>query len=213
MQSKTSLKRVDHLIFGAPSLAVGVEAIRDLLGVDPGPGGRHPAFGTCNALLSLGPEQYLEIIAPDPDLPAPEQGRLFDLESLREPRMITWVLRTYDIHADRRRGLDAGARLGEISGGSRTNPDGSVLEWRLTDPYAFPLDGALPFLLDWGNAPHPGGVAPPAGTIADLRIEHPEPNTVIRALAGFGMDLAVAAGASSRIMATIETANGGVVVS
>jgi hypothetical protein len=212
MQSKTSIARVDHLIYGAPSLDTGVAAIRDLLGVEPGPGGRHPAFGTRNALLSLGPEQYFEIIAPDPDLAAPPQGRLFDLEALAEPRLIAWVLRTYDIHGDAERAQEAGVTLGAISGGSRTNPDGSVLEWRLTDPYAFSLDGAMPFLLDWGNAPHPGGSAPPAGTLTALHIEHPEPEKVERGLASFGMDLPVVAGASCRLEATIETAAGRVTV-
>ncbi|NKB87124.1 MAG: VOC family protein [Acidobacteria bacterium] len=211
-QSNESLKRVDHLIFGAASLDAGIQAIEEILGVRPGPGGRHPAFGTCNALLSLGPETYLEVIAPDPGLPAPEQGRLFDLGSLETPRLVTWVLRTYDIDDDVARAASGGVTLGAVDEGSRTNPDGSVLRWRLTDPYVYPLDGAAPFLLDWGNAPHPGGSAPPAGSITGLRFETPNAAAVRSMLKALDLGFGVDDGAEFQLAATLETARGPVVL-
>ena len=43
-------------------------------------GGSHPGLGTHNALLSLGDESYLEIIAPDPTQPKPDHPRIFGLD-------------------------------------------------------------------------------------------------------------------------------------
>lgn len=206
-----NLARVDHLIFGAPSLEIGVDAVRDLLGVEPGPGGRHPAFGTCNALLSLGPETYLEIMAPDRELPAPAQGRLFDLAALEAPRLVTWALRSYSIEDDVVRANAAGVPLGAVSRGSRTNGDGSELRWRMSDPYAFPMGGPIPFLLDWGDSPHPGGMTPPAGSLSALILRHPDAEALRAALDGIGLNLPVEAGPAG-LTATIATASGPVIL-
>ena len=35
--------------------------------------------------------------------------------------------------------------LGPVLSGSRTKPDGSEISWKFTDPYAMPIDGAIPF--------------------------------------------------------------------
>ena len=83
---------IDHLVFGVPDLAQGVESIEQRTGVRARFGGQHPGRGTHNALLSLGGRQYLEIIAPDPDQPdAP--GLLFpELNVLSGPKLIAWAI-------------------------------------------------------------------------------------------------------------------------
>ena len=164
---------IDHIVYGVPDLAVGISEIEDLLGVRPVIGGRHPDFGTHNALVSLGPGTYLEIIAPDPDSPVPVAGRAFGVTENRDPGIITWALRTDSIRQVADAAAAAGVNIGEIAEGKRERPDGVVLSWQLSNPDPMPLGGAIPFLIDWGDTPHPAGSAPRAGELIGFRIEHP----------------------------------------
>ena len=98
----------DHVVVAARTLEEGTAWCEATLGATPVEGGRHGAMGTHNRLLGLGPggyeRMYLEIIALDPDAPAPARARWFDLDSpaLRAevaiaPRLVHWVARCNDI--------------------------------------------------------------------------------------------------------------------
>ena len=78
------MNEADHLVVGALTLDAGCDWVEERLGVRPQPGGQHVKMGTHNALLSLGPRLYLEVIAIDPAGSAPARARWFDLD---EPRM------------------------------------------------------------------------------------------------------------------------------
>lgn len=58
--------QIDHIILGAPELESAMTAFEQQTGVRPLHGGLHPNLGTENALVSLGDDFYLEIIAPHP---------------------------------------------------------------------------------------------------------------------------------------------------
>ncbi len=201
---------VDHLIYAAPDLDAGVERLESILGVRAVPGGRHPGYGTRNALLALGPETYLEVLAPDPDGPEPERPRLFGIDRLDAPGLAAWVAKESDLEgrveaADRR-----GVKLGEILSGGREGPDGSVLAWRLTDPHVVLGDGIVPFLIDWGRTERPARTAPKGCTLLGLRAEHPDPARIGAMLLALGVELAVESGRAPALIATIGTARGDV---
>lgn len=203
---------IDHLLYASADLQRGINEIESLLGVRPVRGGHHPQYGTHNALLSLGPGIYLEIIARDPQLPPPRRGALIDVPSNAESHLVTWVYRTSDIQDSAAAAAEAAVKLGSVESGSRTKPDGSEIRWRLTDPYARPLDGAVPFLINWGNTVHPSLVVPSGGQLLELVIEHPEAERVRSALTVLGADITVIAGDEYRLYAKVATKDGLVVL-
>ena len=199
---------VDHLIYAAPHLDAGVERLESILGVRAIPGGRHPSYGTRNALLALGPEAYLEVLAPDPDAPPPERPRLFEIDRLDAPKLAAWAARNSDLEGRVEAAHRGGVELGEIQSGGRERPDGSVLAWRLTDPHVVLGDGIIPFLIDWGTTESPARAAPKGCTLLRLRAEHPDPARIGAMLLALGVELAVESGRAPALIATIGTARG-----
>jgi hypothetical protein len=174
--------------------------------VRPVPGGRHPDLGTHNAQLGLGPECYLEVLAPDPASEHPADLEALLGVDLTQPRLATWVMRAENIEHVRARA--EAVSLGAIVHGHRDNPDGTRVAWRVTEPFVFPLNGAVPFLIAWGDTPHPGSRLKPAGALQRLSVEHPEVDAVRAALKALGIDLPVKPGPVPRLRATIATEKG-----
>lgn len=140
----------DHLAIAARTLAEGAEWLQGRLGVKAEPGGRHPGLGSHNMLLSLGPGEYLELIAPDPQADAPP--RWFGLDGFDgPPRLAGWVARSAPLVATE------GTTIADASRGD--------LRWRITLPGAgqMPCAGAQPMLIDWGAGPHPSDRLPDRG--------------------------------------------------
>lgn len=198
---------VDHLLYAVTDLEAGCDEIERVLGVRPVAGGRHPRYGTHNALLSLGPATYLEVIAPDPGLAVPERGVLFPGQA-GPGRIVTWVLRSESIDETAAAAVAGGVGLGPVESGRRENPDGTTLSWKLSDPYAMPYGGAVPFLIHWGDTPHPAATAPRGGELIGLRIEHDAPEPLREALSVLGVEMDVRNGDRFRLIARIRTATG-----
>lgn len=202
------MKRLDHLLIGTRDLAGGVAWIAERLGVKPVFGGRHPHGGTANYLLSLGPDIYLEVIGPDPEADPGSEPPPFGIETLLEPRIVTWAAKGSGIESLVAAASADGVPLGQARAGSRTRPDGAELTWELSDPAPFPCDGLVPFFIDWGDTPHPSTSAPEGGELISLRAEHPEPGEARRMLAALDLDLTIEDGPTPALVARIRTASG-----
>jgi len=202
------LSSVDHLVYATPELQLGIERIEKALGLRATPGGQHLGRGTRNALVSLGPGTYLEIIGPDPEQPSPAQPRPFGIDDLNEPRLVTWAAKGRNLErfaSDARRD---GVKLGEVMPGSRRRADGVVLSWRYTDPRTVVADGVVPFFIDWGQTPHPASTATPGASLIGLRAEHPDPEPVQKALSRLGLDIRVQRGPRAALIATVSSPRG-----
>lgn len=160
---------LDHLVVGAATLEQGVAWCESTFGVTPGPGGRHAFMGTHNRLLRLLgdaplvlPDAYFEIIAVDPQAPAPARPRWFGLDRpevqaalAQGPRLMHWVARADDPEALRSRWAALGLDPGPVESAERATPHG-LLRWRITIPPdgVPPGGGTVPALIAW-EVSHP----------------------------------------------------------
>jgi hypothetical protein len=200
---------MDHLVFGVPDLAQGIDLVERRTGVRARFGGQHPGRGTHNALLSLGGRQYLEIIARDPDQrDAP--GLLFPaLEGLSEPRFIAWAVAVESVADVAKRARAANiVSIGPLDG-SRAQSDGSLLTWK-TLRIDSPIEG-VPFFIEWrASAAHPSQNSPSGCRLTSFAIEHPDPEQIGRVLRSLGAEAEaiITAGSRVRMRARLQTPKG-----
>ena len=202
------LRRLDHLVYAVPDLEAGVAALEQRLGVRASAGGQHPGRGTRNALIALGPDSYLEILAPDPTQPRPAAGRWFGVDEQAPARLAGWAAKGSGLEKVVASAAARGVPLGAVAAGSRQRPDGVTLKWTLTDPGVAPGVALLPFFIDWADSPHPAATAARGPVLISLRAEHPRPDLAREPLAAIGLDLRVEQGPRPALVATLRTVSG-----
>lgn len=177
---------LDHILLGVNDLDRGIAWMEERSGVRAMFGGVHPGRGTRNALLSLGPRSYLEIIAPDPAqlssaTPAESMGN--HLKAFTEPRLIGWAAHTVSLMEVVKKAAAAGIDIQNPRDGSRARPDGKILRWR-SAALKSDFDGVLPFFIEWSaETIHPSQDAPAGCTLERFSIESPSVKD-IRLVAG-----------------------------
>jgi Glyoxalase-like domain len=198
---------MDHLVFGVPDLARGIELVERQTGVRPRFGGRHPGRGTHNALLSLGGRQYLEIIAIDPEqTEAP--GLLFpELKGLSQPKLIAWAVAVESVADAAERAKAANIEtIGPLEG-SRAQA-GSMLRWKTLRIGGPPVEG-VPFFIEWQKGtPHPSESSPAGCRLTSFEIEHADAKQMRRMLEGLGVEATITSGSSVRLKARLQTPKG-----
>lgn len=199
---------LDHLVVTAASLEAGTDCVQQLLGVPLEPGGSHLRMGTHNALLRLGKARYLEVIAIDPQAPAPLRPRWFGLDrpvALAMPRLAGWVARVEDIQAA---SIAVHHAFGDIEAMRR-----GELEWQITIPADghLPFEGLAPMLIQWAAGPHPAERLQDRGcALVGLEAFHPQAahiNSLLQPL-GCQDSYVVSPLAFPRLVAHIQTPGG-----
>jgi hypothetical protein len=206
---------VDHLLLGVSDLNRGVAEIEKMTGVKAVIGGSHPGVGTRNALISLGGKQYLEIIAPDPNQNA--YNFHIDVRTFSAPRLITWAAMTTDINAAARRARAASHQVFGPRDGSRARPDGKLLKWKtlgVLNKFGLQNVEPVPFFIEWAaDSAHPSQDSPKGCALQGFEIEHPDPESLIGALKGLGIQAEVKQGSNVKLTATLQTPRGGLELS
>ncbi|MCB1959804.1 MAG: VOC family protein [Rhodocyclaceae bacterium] len=176
--------RLDHLIVTAPTLAEGVAAVEVSLGVSMSAGGQHVLMGTHNAVLRLGEDEYLEVIAVDPEGAAPERPRWFGLsQRVTKPGLAHWALSGQDIDAW---AANLGLAAEEVIPMQRGD-----FEWRISVPADghLPEGGVQPSLIQWDAGGHPTERLPDAGCrLLALVLQHPMPALIQACLESVDVD-------------------------
>lgn len=200
------LHQIDHLLYGVRDLQEGIDYIHELTGVKPVIGGSHPGLGTHNALMGLGNNIYFEIIAPDPHQEV--ERTWMDLDQLENPKLFRWAATTQNVMAVRDKGLAGGIDIGAVKSGSRYKPDGSQLEWTLSDPNMNLAHGLIPFFIDWGEKGNPTPQLPTGCILISFKAAHPQPQKVDRLLNILGLQMEVDQGPDVLLTAEIMTPKG-----
>ena len=161
---------LDHIAVSGETLEDARSFVEESLGVPMVAGGRHAVFHTHNTLLGLDGGLYLEAIAIDPDAPAPDRPRWFDLDRFKgRPRVTNWICRV--------------AQLSDIlpeiplDFGDPVDLERGDLRWQM----AVPADGILPFdncapaLIQWKTDVHPASLLTSQGVrLRKLTVYHPQ---------------------------------------
>ena len=206
------MPHLDHLVWGVRDLPEGIAALTILTGLTPVTGGSHPGNGTRNALLPLGNACYLEALAPDPAQDV-ANSRGAGLLALAHPRLLTFAVACDDIDVVAARIAESGLPMPQVLAMSRTQPDGEVLRWRLAHITGHDFGGLVPFLIAWGDTPHPSRLGPAGCTLARLVLRHPQHERLSALLACLDLDDAVAINCvpgSAALFAELHTPRGSV---
>jgi len=171
--------RLDHLAVVCTDLAEGAAWVETVLGAKLTAGGKHARYGTHNRLLGLGPDLYLEVIAPDPEA-APQGPRWFGLDAVSgAPRLGNWIVACDDLGA---------ALVSSPNGvGEAVDLERGDLRWRIAVPSngSLPMGGGWPTLIEWApETRHPALRLPDSGLrLKRLTIRHPQAGDIASQLA------------------------------
>jgi len=174
-----NLLRLDHLALAAETLDAGRAHVEDALGVELATRGEHPQMATHNHLLSLGPEEYFEVISVNPDAPAPDRPRWFNLDNFDgPPRLTNWILATDDLEAAVAALPEGFGRPIALQRGdfrwSMAVPDNGILPW----------GGWGPALIQWHGDKHPAPLLPDQGIrLGAFVLHHPDATEIALTLA------------------------------
>lgn len=161
--------QVDHVIYaaGPEGLDATAERLSRALGMGATPGGRHPSWGTRNAVIPLACTAYLEVVevVDRPIALEADFGAAIAAGSDAGGGWLGWVVAVDDIGA-------WAARLGSaVAEGVRRRPDGTELRWRTLCSDILDTDPDLPFPITW-DVPadqHPSAGDPGSSTPGSSR--------------------------------------------
>ena len=121
--------------------------------------------------------------------------------------LVGWAVACEDIDLTVEQARSAGFDPGDVIDGHRRTADGTTLAWRITSNAQ--AAGVIPFLISWGDTPHPAASAPPGLRLESLYLEHPDPDSITAALRVLGTTVPVIRADRAALVAHIIGPTGG----
>ena len=208
-----NLAYIDHIILSIDDLQRGMDLLEQATGIRPVFGGAHPGRGTQNALLSLGNNQYIELLAPNlADTSAAVQQSADRIKAgyaqFTKPFPNGWAVQVSNADVERARLIEKGFNASEVRPGSRAKPDGQTLRWKTFDPWGL-QNNLLPFVIEWGaGTRHPSTTSPTGCKLVDFSLQSTAADSMRAMFARAGYPLKITSGASDRLTVTIDCPGG-----
>ena len=190
---------IDHAVVAVPDLDEATQVFQKV-GLVLARGGRHPAHGTHNALIGLGPACYLEIVAADPTA-CPKSQRGQRIASVARATLLEVLLRAPERIADHPSAAITGPFEGE-----RIGDDGNVVRWQL-HRVVTAAGERLPDLIRW-RSEHPAAALAPQAQLTSVGLGVRDVAAASRALDALGALDGIDLIEGGQLRATIETPAG-----
>jgi hypothetical protein len=197
---------LDHLLWEAFNLPESEAHFTELTGVTPAYGGTHPSTGTHNSLLGLGESAYLEIIAPNPDLPQ-WKDLPRNMPAGFTPGLIGFAMQTPDINATYAQLQATGSEVRRHSF-SRKLPGGSTLTWQSVVLPQSPFGRCTPFFVQLEGGPHPSETAPRGCELLSLTAGYPKPEALTQFYIRLKLNIPIYAAERAELTAIVQTPKG-----
>ncbi len=198
--------RIDHLVYYDADLSGARAHFAGCMDNAPAYGGEHPGEGTANAVLSLGPFTYLEILGRD--VKQDESALDPEVRGLSGAGLYHWAVGGVDLAELATRAERAGLRGGALVPGGRVKPDGKWLGWTCWGLRDHGFGSLIPFFIDWMDSEHPAVGAPSGGQLRSLIVSTPRAQELRGIFGVLGLDIDVREAGRAGILATLESHRG-----
>ena len=206
---KIGNRTIDHIVYCVHDLDQAILDFKSLLGVSPIFGGYHTTQGTKNALLNLGNQCYLELLAIDLSNESVKGDRWMGIDMLSQPQITRWALKSVDLESDSEIINRYNPSMGRIEGGSRKTSNGDTLKWGIAMPLASPEIEVIPFMTDWSESGiHPTDSLEDMCRVIDISLGHSEPARIEAILKQLSVDMDVTQSKNASIKIKIECPKG-----
>jgi len=202
-------RKIDHIVYAVPDLEKAINEFEKLSGVRPVFGGYHTTKGTKNAIVNLGNECYLEILAIDEENTTVKPPRWMGVDLVKTPQITRWSLKSNQLQQDSDILQKYKSEMGIIQGGQRKTGMGDTLTWEMILPLGTPAVELVPFMTDWQHsAVHPTLHLPQECELVALSFTHPNPNKIQKIFSKLNIDIMVEQGEKAMIKAKIKSPKG-----
>lgn len=202
-------KKIDHIVYAVTDLEAAMDEFEKLSGLRPVFGGYHTTKGTKNALVNLGNECYLEILAIDQANTAIAPPRWMGIDLVKTSQITRWSLKSNQLRKDSEILQKYHPEMGIIQAGQRKTNTGDTLTWKMILPLATPAVELVPFMTDWQHsAVHPTQNLPQECALIGLSFTHPNSAEIQKIFDELGVNMNIEKGEKMMIKAKIKSPNG-----